>query len=70
MKKKVIKDDIEDFDFDDKKEGSNFNEYGINMDGLDRGGYNINGLDEYGLDRDGYKINGVNRNGLDRDKWY
>ena len=36
MKKKVIKDDIEDFDFDDKKEGSNFNEYGINMDGLDR----------------------------------
>ena len=39
-----------------KEEKSDFNEHGIN----------INGLDEYGLDQDGYNINGLDRNGLDR----
>ena len=53
-----IKDDIEDFDFDDK-EKSNFNEHGININGLDKDGYNINGLDKDGLDKDGYNINGI-----------
>ena len=43
-----IKDDIEDFGFDDKKK-SNFNEHGIN----------INGLDKDGLDKDGYNIYGI-----------
>ena len=53
-----IKDDIEDFDFDDKKK-SNFNEHGININGLDKDGYNINGLNKDDLDKDGYKY-----------KWY
>ena len=53
-----IKDDIKDFDFDDKKK-SNFNEHGININGLDKDGYNINGLDKNDLDKDGYNINGI-----------
>ena len=56
----------EEADIYERKEKSDLNEYGINIDGLDRDGYNINGLDEYGLDRDGYNINGVNKNGIDR----
>ena len=46
-----------------------FNEYGINIDVLDRDGYNINDLDENGLDRDGYNINGVDKSGVDRDSF-
>ena len=53
-RKKVIKndieDDIEDFNFDDKRKQSN---------GVDKDGYNINGIDEDGIDRDGYNINGI-----------
>ena len=49
-----------------KKKTFDFNEHGININGLDEDGYNINGLDEYGLDEDGYNINGLHRNGLDR----
>ena len=42
-------------------------EYGIDVNGLDRDGYNINGIDKNGTDRDGYNINGIDRNGTDRD---
>ena len=38
---------------------SNFNEHGININGLDIDGYNINGLDKNDLDKDGYNINGI-----------
>ena len=59
--------DIYELKDDTRKKGkSDFNKYGINIDGLDRDGYNINRLDERGLDIDGYNINGVDRNGIDR----
>ena len=32
-------------------------EHGININGVDKDGYNINGLDKDGLDKDGYNIN-------------
>ena len=48
------------------EEEARFNKYGINIDGLDKDGYNINDLDRNGLNRNGYNINGVDRNGLDR----
>ena len=44
-----------------------FNKYGIDVNGIDRDGYNINGINEYGVDRDGYNINGINEYGVDRD---
>ena len=48
--------------FDTKKEEkSDFNEHGININGLNEDGYNINGKDEYGLDEDDYNINGLDR---------
>ena len=51
------KDDIEDFNFDNKrkkggtrkKEKSDFNEHGINIDGVDKNDYNINGIDNDGI---------------------
>ena len=49
-----------------KKEKSGFNEYGIDINGLNIDGYNINGIDENGLNGDGYNINGVDKNGLDK----
>ena len=49
-----------------KKEKSDFSEYSIDINGLNRDGYNINGIDENGLKRDGYNINGVDKNGLDK----
>ena len=66
-KKGDIEDDIEDFNFDNKrkkggtrkKEKSAFNEHGININGLDKDGYNINGVDEDSLDKDGFNINGI-----------
>ena len=58
MKKKVIKDDIEDdikdFDFDYKRK--NFNEHGIDVNGLDKDGYNINGINKYGVNKDGLNM--------------
>ena len=42
-------------------------EYSIDVNGLDRDGYNINGIDKSGTDRDGYNINGLDRNGVDKD---
>ena len=42
---------------DARKKESNFNEYGIDINGLDKDGYNINGLDRYGVDKDGFNIN-------------
>ena len=42
MRKKDNFDDIEDFDFDDKRKKSNFNKHGIDINGLDKDGYNIN----------------------------
>ena len=33
------------------KKKSNFNEHGININGLDKDAYNINGLDINGLDK-------------------
>ena len=38
---------------------SNFNEYGIDINGLDKDGYNINGVYRYGVDKDGFNINNV-----------
>ena len=52
-----------------KKEKSDFNEYGIDINGLNRDSYNINDIDENGLDRDGYNINGIDINGIDRDSY-
>ena len=46
-----------------KKEKLDFNEYGIDINGLNRDGYNINGIDENGLDRDYYNVNGIDRDG-------
>ena len=42
-------------------------EYGIDVNGLDRDGYNINGIDKSGTNRDGYNTNGADRNGVDKD---
>ena len=33
--------------------------HGINIDGLDKDGYNIDGVDKDGLDKDGFNINGI-----------
>ena len=46
-----------------KKEESDFNKYGIDINGLNRDGYKINGLDKDGLDKDGYNINGLDKDG-------
>ena len=35
------------------------NKHGIDINGLDKDGYNINGVDEYGLNKNGYNINGI-----------
>ena len=43
----------------EKKEESDFNEYGIDVNGLGRGGYNTNGVHVNGLDRNGLNINGI-----------
>ena len=57
-----IKDDIDNFDFDDKRKNkSNFNENGIDINGLDKDGYNINGIDKYGVNKDGFNINNIKR---------
>ena len=49
-----------------KKKESDFNQYGIDINGLDRNGYNINGVDVNGVNRNGYNINSVDVNGLDK----
>ena len=49
------------------EEKAYFNEYGYNINGLDKNGYYINGLDEYSLERDSYNINGINKYRLHRD---
>ena len=49
------------------RDDTDFNEYGIDINGLNRDGYNKNCIDENGLDREGYNINGIDRNGIDRD---
>ena len=51
----------------EKNKKSDFNEFGIDINGLNRDGYNINGIDENGLNRDDYNINGIDENSLDRD---
>ena len=38
---------------------SNFNKHGIDINGLDKNGYNINDLDINGLDKNGCNINGI-----------
>ena len=43
-----------------------FNEYGIDVNGMDKNGYHINGINEHGADRDDYNINRVDKNGIDR----
>ena len=44
---------------DSRKKESNFNEYGVDINGQDKDGYNINYVDKDGLDKDGYNINGI-----------
>ena len=39
------------------KKKSNFKEHGIDINGLDKDGYNINGIDKYGINKDGFNIN-------------
>ena len=39
-----------------KKEESDFNQYGIDINGVDRDGYNINDIVLNGVDRNGYNI--------------
>ena len=54
--KKYLEELIKKYDDAGKKE-SNFIEYGIDVNGLDKDGYNINGVDRYGVDKDGFNIN-------------
>ena len=54
--KKFIEELIKKYD-DARKEESNFNEYCIDINGLDKDGYNINGVDKDGVDKDGFNIN-------------
>ena len=42
-----------------KKEKSDFNEYNIDINSLDKDGYNINGVDENGVDKNGLNTNGI-----------
>ena len=42
-----------------KKEKSDFNEYNLDINSLDKDGYNINGVDEMGVDKNGFNINGI-----------
>ena len=42
-----------------KKEKSDFNEYDIDVNSLNKDGYNINGVDENCVDKNGLKINGI-----------
>ena len=42
-----------------KKEKSDFNEYNIDINSLNKEGHNINGVDENGLDKNGLNINGI-----------
>ena len=35
------------------------NIYGIDINGLDKDGYNINGVDINGVDKDGFNINNI-----------
>ena len=50
----------------EKKEESYFNKYSIDINSLNRDGYNINDINEYGVDRDGYNINSINKYGVGR----
>ena len=56
-----IVDDIDDFNLDNKrkKEKSDSNKHGININGLDKDGYNINGVEEDGQDKYGFDINNI-----------
>ena len=47
--------------YDTEEEKLDFNEYGVNIDGLSKDGLNINGLD-----KNGYNINGIDKNGVDK----
>ena len=42
-----------------KKEKSDFNEYNIDINSLNKDGYDINGVDENGIDKNGLNINGI-----------
>ena len=42
-----------------KKEKSDFKEYNIDINRLNKNGYNINGVDENGVDKNGLNINGI-----------
>ena len=42
-----------------KKEKSDFNEYNIDINSLNKDGYNINGVDENGVDKNRLNINGI-----------
>ena len=42
-----------------KKEKSDFNEYNIDINSLDKDGYKINGVDENGVDKNGFNMNGI-----------
>ena len=42
-----------------KKEKSNFNEYNIDINSLNKDGYDINGVDENGIDKTGLNINDI-----------
>ena len=41
------------------KKISNFNEHGVDINGLDKDGYNINDINKYGVNKDGFNINGI-----------
>ena len=51
----------------ERRDDTRKKEYGIDVNGLERDGYNINGIDKSGTVRDGYNINGVDINGVDKD---
>ena len=42
-----------------EKKISNFNEYGIDINGVDKDGYNMNSADRYGVNKNGFNINHV-----------
>ena len=43
----------------EKKEKSDFNEYDIDINSVNKDDYNINGVDENGVDKNGLNINGI-----------
>ena len=56
------------------KKKKKYNEFGYNINGVDRQGfnrdhYNINRYDNGGYDRDHYNINGYSNGGFDRDHY-